>query len=302
MNIAFEQSALEFQELDLSKFAETKIRLTIARLDKLHADISGNKLFKLHYFLEEALASTHKKILTFGGAYSNHLVATAFAGKELGLNTIGIVRREEHENNSHSLQRCTELGMKLVFISRSAYRQIADPAFISALKITHGESTVIPEGGYHSLGAKGAALIMSRLASEEPTHVCVPVGTATTLAGLVSGASHEKIVGVPVLKNMKDIPARINEITGITNLDKLVVLDGYHFGGYARSSPELVAFMNIFFETFTIPLDFVYTAKMMYAIIDKIKQGYFPDESHIVCLHTGGLQGNKSLHPYNLTF
>src|SRR5687768_13697457 len=159
MNIAFEQSALEFQELTSTILADKKIRLSIARLDKLHADVSGNKLFKLHYFLEEALSSAHKKIITFGGAYSNHLIATAYACHSLQLHSVGIVRREEHENDSHTITRCKELGMQIVFISRSEYKQIKDENFLSDLKNTHGECTIISEGGFHPMGAKGASLI-----------------------------------------------------------------------------------------------------------------------------------------------
>ena len=302
MNIAFEQSSLEFQELNVYEFAVNKIRLTIARLDKLHAEVSGNKLFKLHYFLEEALSSPHKKIITFGGAYSNHLVATAFACQNLGIQSVGVVRREKHEPESHTTLRCTQLGMKLVFISRADYKHITDTAFLQDLKIREGDCTIVPEGGYHPLGAKGASLIMERMSVENPTHVCVPVGTATTIAGLLVQPTGVQIVGVPVIKNMTDISDRIRYLTGMDSLSALSVLDGFHFGGYARSSNELIEFMNQFYKRYRIPLDFVYTAKMMFGIFQKIQEGYFPAGSRIVCLHTGGLQGNKSLQPYNLTF
>ncbi len=302
MNIVFEQSALEFQAITSSVLAENKVRLSIARLDKLHADVSGNKLFKLHYFLEEALSSLHKRVMTFGGAYSNHLVATAFACKALNLQSIGIVRREEHEDASHTINKCTDLGMKIFFVSRSDYKRIKDDSYLTELKSTHGECTIIPEGGYHPLGARGASLIMDRLTSQKPTHVCVAVGTATTLAGLVLNTYNAKIVGVPVIKNMTDVHDRIFELTGLHQPALLSIIDGFHFGGYARSSTDLIDFMNHFFHTYEIPLDFVYTAKMMYGIMEKIKDGYFPQNSHIICLHTGGLQGNKSLKPYNLTY
>lgn len=302
MPIAFEQSSLELQELTGDVFTNNKIRLTIARLDKLHAEVSGNKLYKLHFFLEEALSSVHKKIITFGGAYSNHLVATAFACQNLGIQSVGVVRREEHEADSHTTLRCEQLGMKLLFVSRAEYKNIADPVFIKELKIKQGDCTIVPEGGYHPLGAMGASLIMNRVSPESPTHVCVPVGTATTLAGLLLRPTDVQIVGVPVIKNMTDVFERIQYLTGMDSLSSLSVLDGFHFGGYARFSNVLIEFMNDFYERYMIPLDFVYTAKMMFGIIQKIEAGYFPAGSHIVCLHTGGLQGNKSLEPYNLAF
>lgn len=302
MNIAFEQSALEFQELTNASLSEKKIRLSIARLDKLHAGVSGNKLFKLHYFLDEACSSLHKRILTFGGAYSNHLVATAYACEQLGLQCVGIVRREEHESDSHTIQRCRELGMQLTFVSRSVYRQIGSKAFLTELKNTHGECTIIPEGGYSPWGAQGASLIMDRLIPQKPSHVCVAVGTATTLAGLVLNSNACRIVGVPVIKNMTDVHERVFELTGLLQPTSMSIIDGFHFGGYARASKVLFSFMNDFFDLWQIPLDFVYTAKMMYGVIDNIEAGYFPPGSHIICLHTGGLQGNKSLQPNTLTF
>jgi len=302
MNIAFEQSSLEFQELSGDLFARKKISVTICRLDKLHAEVSGNKLFKLHYFLKDALESISKKIITFGGAYSNHLVATAFACKKLGIQSVGVVRREEHEPDSHTILRCRELGMKLSFISRADYKHIADAAFHNELQNAYGEYTLIPEGGYHPSGAKGASLIMDRLKAYKPSHVCVPVGTATTLAGLILKSGSAQIVGIPVIKNMTDIFSRLEYLIGMNQPNALTIIDGFHFGGYARSTKLLIEFMNNFYTTHGIPLDFIYTAKMMFGIVEKIEEGYFPAGSHIICLHTGGLQGNKSLQPYNLAF
>lgn len=192
--------------------------------------------------------------------------------------------------------------MQLSFISRSAYKDIRDEAFLYDLKNTHGECTIIPEGGYHRLGAQGASLIMDRLGPYKPTHVCVAVGTATTLAGLLLNAGIAQIIGVPVIKNMTDVYDRVFELTGISHHPQLSIMPDYHFGGYARSSVVLTSFMNDFYKSYQIPLDFVYTAKLMFGIIEKIQQGYFPSGSRIICLHTGGLQGNNSLEPNILTF
>ena len=301
MKILFEENDLEFNELSGPLFTEKKISLSIARLDKIHPLISGNKLFKLHYFLEEALKYEHRPVLTFGGAYSNHLAATAHACKIAGTRSIGIIRGERPPILSHTLKQCEVNGMELHFISRAEYR---DPAgFIAQLTASYGDCIISPEGGYHPMGAKGASLIMNKLKKRNATHICTAIGTATTAAGLLMNTiANETIVGIPVLKQMDDIEQRISWLCGNDYFNKLVIFDGYHFGGYAKRTKELILFMNDFFNQYKIPTDFVYTAKMMYAVIDKIKAGYFAEGSNIICLHTGGLQGNDSLPASTLVF
>ncbi len=278
-------------------------RLHIARLDKIHPVVSGNKLFKLHYFLQEALASEYKTLLSFGGAYSNHLVATAFACREYGLKSIGMVRGEKPAVLSDSLQDCIRYGMKLHFISRETYSNGLDKSFVSSLQETYGPFILVPEGGYSPTGAKGASLIMNSIKEMDASHICVNVGTATTLAGLLlEAAPAQKIIAVNVLKNMHDIPERLYQLTGKNDFPNLHILDQYHFGGYAKKTPELLGFMNHFFEQTCIPTDFVYTGKLMYAITDQLKKGFFEKDSRIVCLHTGGLQGNRSLKKSKLFY
>ncbi len=292
-------SEISFDRLLTRRYTETDIRLTIARLDKIHPEVSGNKLFKLHYFVEACLQTSHKTMLTFGGAYSNHLVAAAFRCKEKGIKCIGVIRGERPEYISHTLLQCDALGMKLYFISREIYSNIE--AHSPVLKDEFGEFTLVPEGGYAPEGAKGAALIYDLIKAEKPTHICTATGTATTLAGLLLNKETEEIIAVPVIKNMTDIPDRIEYLTG--NKSTMPVVFGeYHFSGYAKYNSELIGFMNEFYAAHQVPLDFVYTAKMMFAITDKIKNGYFKKGSHIVCLHTGGLQGNESLSPGTLIF
>lgn len=286
---------ISFEELQNSLLDDKKLRLTIARLDKIHPVVSGNKIFKLHYFLEEGLASAHKTICTFGGAYSNHLVATAFACKEAGLKSIGIVKRGEGKP-TYTLSECIKYGMELHFVKRDEYKSVQDENKIS------GNYILIPEGGYHPTGAKGAALIMNSISHLMASHVCTPVGTATTLAGLLQNRSNQEIIAVPVIKNMTDIQERINFLNGGNTSYRPHVLDEYHFGGYAKRTSELLDFMNQLYKLFNIPTDFVYTGKLMFAVFDKIKKGFFPEGSHIVCLHTGGLQGNLSLPVNSLIF
>ncbi|MEP6712131.1 MAG: pyridoxal-phosphate dependent enzyme [Ferruginibacter sp.] len=294
---------LKFNKLEAPLLSDKQVELYVARLDEIHPVISGNKIFKLHYFLQEAMQSRHKTLLTFGGAYSNHLVAAAFAGNNCGIKTIGIVRGEAEKNMSHTLQQCLHYGMQLQYISRSDYKSTSDPDFINTLKLQYGDFTLVPEGGYHPRGAEGASLIIDLLKDKNATHICTATGTATTLAGLLLKARQsQQVIAVPVIKNMNDIEERLYYLTNRKKHINLQVFDSYHFGGYAKKTATLVNFMNDFYTQYSIPTDFVYTAKMMYAIIDKIKQDFFPPGSSIVCLHTGGLQGNQSLRPGMLRF
>lgn len=294
---------ITFDDITNEDCTAHNITLTVARLDKIHEEVSGNKLFKLHYFVEDCLNSTHKTLLTFGGAFSNHLAATAFLCKQKGIKCIGIVRGEEPLNYSHTLTRCKELGMVLHFIGRTVYKNIDnDEPAILALHKTFGDFTFVPEGGYNATGAKGASLIMDVMKDKNFSHVCTCVGTATTLAGLLlKKEASQKIVAVPVIKNMLDIPERL-KFLGVAENSLPEILNNYHFGGYAKKTAGLISFMNSFYSKTGIPTDFVYTAKLMYAITEEIKNGYFKNGSNIVCLHTGGLQGNKSFPGGTLIF
>lgn len=279
-----------------------EITLSVARLDKIHPEVSGNKLFKLYYFVEECLQTSHKTILTFGGAYSNHLAATAFLCRETNLKCIGIVRGEQSKYLSHTLTQCRENGMELHFVSRSEYKQFKEINEENIIK-SYGECITIPEGGYSTTGAKGASMITDGIAEKNFTHICTAVGTATTLAGLLNGKKPaQKIIGVPVLKNMTDIYERLDHLLPADQKEYPEIFNDYHFGGYAKYTDELLLFMNGFFATHNIPTDFLYTGKLMFAIIDKIKNGYFEKGSRIICLHTGGLQGNLSLQKGKLIF
>lgn len=284
-------------------FTAAKLQLNVLRLDKIHPVVSGNKLFKLHYFLEEARHSAHKTILTFGGAYSNHLVATAYACNLAGVKSIAVVRGEKPVSLSHTLQHCIEYGMQLKFISREAYTKKEAPAFLKILQDEFGDCTLVPEGGFHTRGASGAALIHQLFQPNTFTHICTAAGTATTAAGVLMGAADEKIICLPVLKGMTDLEERIAFCCGGSyKKEQLQIFDDYHFGGYARKTPELTTFMNQLWQQHRLPTDFVYTAKLFYGITDKIKKGYFPAGSNILCLHTGGLQGNLSLPKGSLLF
>lgn len=303
MKMLFEPNKAEITEITSPVTIERNIRLLVLRLDKIHPVVSGNKLFKLHFFLEEAFMRSIKTIVTFGGAYSNHLHATAYACKLAGLNSVGIVRGEQPANLSHTLVACIENDMQLIFVSREKYAQHNTEELIAGRLPHKTEYLAIPEGGYHPLGAKGAALIMNLVKPLGSTHICTAVGTATTIAGLLRGCDeNESIIAVPVLKNMHDINERIKFLNNNTTTCNPAIFDGFHFGGYAKRSADLISFMNNMYERNQLPTDFVYTGKMMFAIMEKIKAGYFKEGSIITCLHTGGLQGNASLKPGTLVF
>ncbi|HUS02886.1 MAG TPA: pyridoxal-phosphate dependent enzyme [Chitinophagaceae bacterium] len=271
-------------------------------MDKIHPEVPGNKFFKLYYFLTKAITE-QKKIITFGGAYSNHLAATAKACKLYGISCIGIIRGERPGKLSHTLLFCMEQGMQLEFISRGDYRKKDDQDLKVKLTHTYGDHILIPEGGYSKEGMEGAALIANFYRTKEFSHICCSSGTSTTLAGLIKASEpRETIIGFSALKGITDCENRIAFLTGETSKGKFCFINDYHFGGYAKKSNELVCFMNKFYEAFAIPTDFIYTGKMMFGIFDLIKNNYFPEGSKILSIHTGGLQGNLSLPAGTLNF
>lgn len=264
-------------------FDKNNIEIFIARFDLLHEIVSGNKLYKLYYFLQEAVKKG-KKIVTYGGAYSNHLIATAYACKMLGINCKGIVNGEKPLKLSTTLQNCIEYGMELEFVDRELYRK---------LKYGSQNDTIIeiPEGGFHPLGKEGAALMWDKIKYLNPDYLCVPVGSATTLAGLSSVAQVKELIAFPAIKNMHDINERLQELD-VALVSNLVIKNDFHFGGFAKKTDELITFIKDFNIIHNIHLDFIYTGKMMFGIFEMAKAGYFSNNSRIVVLHTGGLQGN----------
>ena len=209
---------INIEQLKSELFERHNLSVHMLRLDAIHPVVSGNKIFKLHYFLEEAKNSTHKQIITFGGAYSNHLAATAFACKEAGIKCIGIVRGEKPKKLSHTLLYCLQNKMQLEFISRNLYKKISEEKFLLTLKDKHGDHTLIPEGGFSQKGADGAKLICNYFSSKNFSHVCCAVGTATTFAGLINGSNDEtEIIGFSVLKNLNDIKERLTILSVLTS-------------------------------------------------------------------------------------
>lgn len=292
----------EISELKNELYLKNNVRIYLLRLDEIHPVISGNKLFKLYYFLKEAKKNPGKKIITFGGAYSNHLAATAFACKEMKIRSIGIVRGEKPKILSSTLLFCNQQGMELEYISRDQYRKINEPEFLHELKKKYSDSIIIPEGGFSIKGKEGASLITGLFSDKKFSHVCIAVGTATTFAGIIEGNEGEcETIGFSVLKNITDIDARLRQLK-IVRDKKYKFIGDYHFGGYAKKTDELIFFMNAFYNRHKIPLDFVYTAKMMFGVNDLVGKKYFAEGAEILCIHTGGLQGNHSLPEGTLVY
>ncbi|NRA92864.1 MAG: 1-aminocyclopropane-1-carboxylate deaminase/D-cysteine desulfhydrase [Psychroserpens sp.] len=255
-----------------------------------HPFISGNKLRKLKYNLKQVEKEGKTTLLTFGGAYSNHIAAVSFAGKQEGLKTIGLIRGEELSDSiptNPTLTFATNNGMELRFVSRSDYRRKTTQDFIIELQKTYGDFYLLPEGGTNQLAVKGCEEILDDYDSKFD-YICCPVGTGGTIAGLInSSLPHQKIIGFPALKG--DFLQR--EITKFAKGNNWDLNLDYHFGGYAKVTVELISFMNTFKKDYGVQLDPIYTAKMMYGINDLRKKGFFKENDKILAIHTGGLQG-----------
>lgn len=283
----------------LSKFHTT---VDVLRLDLIHPVVSGNKWFKLKNYLNDAKLSNKKTIVTFGGAYSNHIVAMAAATKAAGLKSVGIIRGEKPMQLSHSLQYANNAGMELYFVSRENYKNKRLPAEIF-LKYSQDEIYVINEGGYGAKGAEGAKEIVKLVDLFHYTHILAACGTGTTIAGLIEASfPHQKIIGVSVLKNNFSLAKEIENLISKENKNRLMLLHDYHFGGYAKYSQLLIDFMNAWFLQTHIPSDFVYTGKLFFAANDLIQKNFFEEGSKLLIIHSGGLQGNISLPEGTLIF
>lgn len=292
--------AADIHPVALDEIIPKGIELDILRLDKIDPVISGNKWFKLKYYLQAAFQENKTSVLTFGGAWSNHIVATACAAKKAGLESIGIIRGEAPAVYSSALQTASAYGMQLVFVSREQYNQKNDPAFINMLADQYNDPWIIPEGGAGPMGVKGAREITELAAKQQYTHIVCAMGTGTQLAGIAQSANDDQqIIGIPVLKGFEHWQSPY--ISGDT-MRRTHILHEYHMGGYAKKNDALLTFMNEFYSKTGIPTDWVYTGKLFFGIYDLLKKDYFPAGSKLLAIHSGGLQGNKSLAPGTLIF
>ncbi|MRG45987.1 pyridoxal-phosphate dependent enzyme [Chitinophaga sp. SYP-B3965] len=303
------------------------------RLDQLDPFVSGNKWFKLKYNLE---AAKGKPIVTFGGAWSNHILAAAAACKMKGLRCTGIIRGERPPVLSSTLEQASSMGMQLVFVSREEYRVLTSDGSMGADDYMYAlhqldddiippDAYLIPEGGHNALGVKGCSEILALADTKDFTHIICSVGTGTTMAGLINATveGHEtivdevlhdlaklvvgspdhvvqKVVGISALKGAFSLQSEIESL--LISPGPWELLHDFHEGGYGKMSPALIDFMNDFYRQTGIPLDRVYTGKMVLAVKKLVEQGYFPENSRLLLIHSGGLQGNDSLLPDVLCF
>jgi 1-aminocyclopropane-1-carboxylate deaminase len=282
-------------EIHSSEIENEAIRILIKKEDLNHPLASGNKWWKLKYNLEEAWKSGYQTLLTFGGAFSNHIYATAAAAKELNFKSIGIIRGEKVLPLNSTLSFAKECGMKLVFISREDYRKKTDESFIKKLREEFGEFYLIPEGGSNLLAVKGCAEFASeKLSPNDFDYICLPVGTGGTMAGIVAGLDGKKtVIGFSVLKNGEflndDVRKLLVDYSGKEYSNWSIQTD-FHYGGYAKDTPQLKEFILQMGREHGLPLDPIYTGKMFAGVFDLMRKNYFPRGSTVLLLHTGGLR------------
>ena len=280
----------------IASFSSSTMEASILRLDKLHPIVSGNKWFKLRYYIEEAISQSCSTIASFGGPYSNHLVALAYAAKENNVKSVGYVRASNEDILTPSLQEAQAYGMQLEFIGRTHFQEIKNDLLKTNQQtiIDKGSIYFIDEGGYGTIGAKGAATILNADCKDYTT-IIAAVGTGTMLAGLIQAAApHQNVIGIPILKNEASIEAEIKTLLN-DSTKPFTLVHNFHQGGYAKTNPALIAFMNQLWATEKIPTDIVYTGKLLMAVDSLLKENYFKAGSKILVIHSGGLQGNRSL-------
>lgn len=277
---------------------ERKISLFIKREDLNHPFISGNKWHKLKYNLQEAQKQGKNTLLTFGGAYSNHIYAVAAAGKIFSFKTIGVIRGEEHLPLNPTISFARDSGMQIYYLDRSSYRKKNSAEIINQLKNYFGNFYLLPEGGTNKLAVKGCSNIIDKI-EVDFEYICCPCGTGGTLAGLISGLNGIKFaLGFAVLKGASFLKEKVTALIQSQNENIYhnwdINLD-YHFGGYAKVDKRLLDFVYKFSARTNIPIEPIYTGKMLYGIYDLVTKGFFNEGNRIIAIHTGGLQGLKGL-------
>ncbi|HAD98077.1 MAG TPA: 1-aminocyclopropane-1-carboxylate deaminase [Cryomorphaceae bacterium] len=283
------------------------VELWMKRDDRIHPEVSGNKWRKLKYYLEDFRRSDKEVILTFGGAFSNHLAATAALGKMAGIPTKALVRGEEVQSNP-TLDFCRACGMEIEAISRKRYDTKDDPEFVAMMAEALPEVYMIPEGGKGVLGMQGCAEVVNEL-PEGFDVICVAGGTGTTMAGMLTADYPAQYVLYPALKGgvflKRAIDGYLTDFQRAFStkghgkkmgMERLLVEEDYHFGGYGKTRPELIHFMNGFYDRYCIPLDPVYTGKMLFGIMEGLEKKKWEAGTKIVAIHTGGLQGIKGMN------
>ena len=279
---------------NFKNFKDHEVVIDMKREDLLHLEVSGNKLRKLKYNLKAAIDQGYSKVLTYGGAYSNHIAATAAACRLAGLQSIGIIRGEELGDSlqktlatNQTLRTAHDNGMQFQFVSREQYREKMEATFQGQLLADYGAFYNIPEGGTNALAVQGAQEILTSQDLETYDVICVSGGTGGTAAGIINSIKNHQVLVFSALKG--DFLRQ--EIVKFTTGKPFQLVEEDHFGGYARSNDALIDYMNVRFRESGIPLEPIYTGKMMYRLEQLIQQGVFNGKTRILALHTGGLQG-----------
>ena len=272
------------------------------RLDTIDFYAGGNKFFKLKYNIEEAKKQGKKQLLTFGGVWSNHLAAAAKTCKEEKIKLICVIRGEEPAHYSETMLYCKENGAEFYFVSREDYRRKSEENFILELRNKFGDFYLLPEGGSNALAVKGCKEILDLIDIDFDV-ICCPIGSGGTFAGIVSGLKdHQEALGFVALKGGEYMGEIISDLVESVipyggnvryNRQGTKLVHEYHFGGFAKTTLQLINFKEAFEKEFGFELDYIYTAKMFYGIFDLIEKNHFPENTTIVAIHTGGLQGNK---------
>lgn len=298
IDLLSENPVTPLQEIKLPGVDSSDVTILLKRLDLIHPQISGNKWYKLKYNLLFARENGYDTLLSFGGAYSNHIHALAAAGKLFGFKTIGVIRGEVHQPLNPTLQSASKDGMTLHYLDRDSYRRKNTDEIIESLKKIFGKFYLIPEGGSNALAVKGCSEIVKSIDSNFD-YICAPCGTGGTLAGLICGLNNsKKIIGFPVLKGgqflHKDISELVYNFSG-QYFSNWKLQTEYHFEGYARINSSLAQFIFEFEKLNQIEIEPIYTGKMFFGIADLIRQNFFETNSVIAAIHTGGLQGLKGM-------
>lgn len=268
--------------------------LDMLRLDLLHPVVSGNKWYKLRLNVQHAIDHGFKTIVTSGGGFSNHLIATAFTAKRFGIKSVGIVRGK-YNVLTPTLQACVAEGMELIFVTQEDYKNNHQPEWAANIVAHFDEIMIIPEGGANEWGRAGAGLL-NRFIKEDYTHIIVSVGTGTTLTGLRSKTNtRQHILGFAPMKKGTYLKDDISTHLAPEKNKNWQLFDEWHFGGFGKWNSELLVFMNDFYKENNIPLDIVYTSKMMYGVREMLLNNSFSSCDKLLCIHTGGLQGNISV-------
>lgn len=291
------------QKIEDEIFDSSGVNLFVKRLDLIHPEISGNKWYKLKYNLIEAERKNYDTLLTFGGAFSNHIYSTAAAGRLFGFKTIGVIRGEENLPLNPTLDFAKKCGMRIVYLDRNSYRRKNSDGIISSLEEKFGKFYLIPEGGSNTLAVKGCAEIVEGIETKFD-YICTACGTGGTLAGLISALSeNQSALGFAVLKGAYFLNENVNSLLK-TSLAKRknnwqIIFD-YHFGGYAKINSELLKFISEFESKHSIKLEPIYSGKMLFGIYDLIRKNFFSKNSKIIALHNGGMQGLNGMKKIRL--